>query len=497
MSSGSSDAPVPPDYLSIVERSCSVFSLLGCIFIISTFCLDKAFRKPINRLVFYASFGNLMTNVATLMARSFIGDVNSAGCQFQAFMIQMFMPADALWTMAMALNVYLTFYHKFDAQRLRKMDIAYLITCYGIPFIIAFTYIFISTPKQGRFYGNAVLWCWVSQNWDIMRIATFYGPVWIVTLITFFIYLRAGSDIYKRHKQLRDFSSTTHHEAEVVVPSSVGADSFSSSKTTEVLVTTEVVNQDDALSGGGPSSSLVRNNSQSSPSPQNTTAPFYSVTISASSNRRQSDALPIQTNARPQTATRPITNNNPNPRRRAAYEANSAILSYTKCALLFFTAMLVTWIPSSANRVYSVVHESRTSLVLEYMSAAVLPLQGFWNAIIYAVTSWGAVKMLFNGYGNGVGNGMVRMGSSRTRGSFGMRTRRTKTGPKIQELVGVRIGPFQGLGSAPSSAAGNGNEKWFSGFGYHSRGGSSSESMTELAGSRPSSNTTHDLANKT
>jgi len=79
----------PADVISIVERSCSVFSLLGCVFIISTFCLDRAFRKPINRLVFYASFGNLMTNVATLMARAFIGDENSAGCQFQAFLIQM------------------------------------------------------------------------------------------------------------------------------------------------------------------------------------------------------------------------------------------------------------------------------------------------------------------------------------------------------------------------------------------------------------------------
>lgn len=76
------------DYSSI-ERGCSVFSLLGCVFIIATFCLSKAFHKPINRLVFYASFGNLMTNVATLMARTYVGDLNSAGCQFQAFLIQM------------------------------------------------------------------------------------------------------------------------------------------------------------------------------------------------------------------------------------------------------------------------------------------------------------------------------------------------------------------------------------------------------------------------
>lgn len=75
--------------LSIVERVGSVFSLVGCIFIIATFCLSKAFHKPINRLVFYASFGNLMTNVATLMARTYVGDTNSAGCQFQGFLIQM------------------------------------------------------------------------------------------------------------------------------------------------------------------------------------------------------------------------------------------------------------------------------------------------------------------------------------------------------------------------------------------------------------------------
>lgn len=40
---------------SVIERVCSVFSLVGCIFIIATFCLSRSFHKPINRLVFYAS----------------------------------------------------------------------------------------------------------------------------------------------------------------------------------------------------------------------------------------------------------------------------------------------------------------------------------------------------------------------------------------------------------------------------------------------------------
>jgi hypothetical protein len=140
--------------------------------------------------------GNMMTNVATLMARTYVAFPESAGCQFQAFLIQMlvsppplttvavaytlirFMPADAFWILAMAINVYLTFYAKFDAQKLRKMEIPYLLLCYGVPFIVALVFIFVSSPAKGKIYGDATLWCWVKKEWDIFRIITFYGPVW-------------------------------------------------------------------------------------------------------------------------------------------------------------------------------------------------------------------------------------------------------------------------------------------------------------------------------
>lgn len=80
----------------------------------------------------------------------------------------------------MAVNVYLTFYCKYDAQKLRKMEIPYLLCCYGLPFIVALTFIFIETTEKGRMYGNATIWCWVSNSWDAWRIGTFYGPVWYV-----------------------------------------------------------------------------------------------------------------------------------------------------------------------------------------------------------------------------------------------------------------------------------------------------------------------------
>lgn len=71
------------------EKVASVFSVLGAMFIIFTFLLDDRFRKAINRLVFYACWGNLFSNVATLISRSGIKlGVDTALCQFQAFLIQ-------------------------------------------------------------------------------------------------------------------------------------------------------------------------------------------------------------------------------------------------------------------------------------------------------------------------------------------------------------------------------------------------------------------------
>ncbi|RGP80485.1 hypothetical protein FLONG3_1413 [Fusarium longipes] len=372
------------DALSVIERVCSVFSLLGSIFIIGTFLSSKAFHKPINRLVFYASFGNMMTNVGTLMSRSYINDSHSVGCQFQAFLIQMFMPADAFWTLTMAINVYLTFYYKFDARRLRKMEIPYLIACYGIPFVPAFVYIFIKNKEGQRMYGNATLWCWVSTEWDIWRIITFYGPVWLVIVVTFFIYIRAGSTIYRKRRELDGFSST---DRELTYG---GGDHITTLKTTEVSVTTEVVKPDGILL------QPINGRAQgcSNPSAPNGN---YSVHISA---QPDSGDIADELTAIDREQTRTSIQIPQQPHRSAAQmnrrrnrELNNAAWQYTKCALLFFTAILITWVPSSANRVYSVFHKS-SSQPLEFMSAFVLPLQGFWNALIYMVTSWGACKNL-------------------------------------------------------------------------------------------------------
>jgi hypothetical protein len=75
--------------IAVTERICSAISLVGTFVIITSFISSRSFRKPINRLVFYASWGNMMANIATMISQSGIqAGAGSPLCQLQAFFIQ-------------------------------------------------------------------------------------------------------------------------------------------------------------------------------------------------------------------------------------------------------------------------------------------------------------------------------------------------------------------------------------------------------------------------
>ncbi|KAL3425238.1 G-protein coupled receptor 1-like protein 1 [Phlyctema vagabunda] len=378
------------DSIVICERVTSAISLVSCLAIIATFIFDSTFRKHINRLIFYASFGNIMTNVATLMGRSGIHNPNSFECQFQGVLIQWFMPADSYWTLAMAYNVYLTFYRNGSSETLRKMEKWYFTFCYGLPGIPALVFVAVKTKANGRFYGDATLWCWISSEWDIFRFITFYGPVWLATFGNIFIYCRCGGEIYQKQKQLKGLQSPK----DIVI-----FDPWDNVKITEVHVTSEKIEHEGPngtfYESGSSDLQLEHEKSEVPGAPGS-----YSVSVSTQQRlHRQNDPSEMQ---RPKTAdthdgSQDITSFGSQtsgrkslrtaPRQQATINANSAAVGYAKVAALIFIAMLVTWIPSSANRLYSIVHSGKTSVALEFISATVLPLQGFWNALIYFYTS--------------------------------------------------------------------------------------------------------------
>lgn len=67
------------------------------------------------------------------------------------------MQSDPLWSCAMAVNVYLCFFRRFDAERLKRMNWIYGILCYGIPAITAILCLFYRKKGRGRVYGDATV----------------------------------------------------------------------------------------------------------------------------------------------------------------------------------------------------------------------------------------------------------------------------------------------------------------------------------------------------
>ena len=87
-----------------ISRSSSIISLAGSSFIIGTFMFSSHFQSSINRLMFYAAWGNIITNVGSLMSRGpLLNSPDGSWCQFQAFILHwycypIFIPSCSLRT---------------------------------------------------------------------------------------------------------------------------------------------------------------------------------------------------------------------------------------------------------------------------------------------------------------------------------------------------------------------------------------------------------------
>jgi hypothetical protein len=84
-------SPTQDHAIESTLRACSAVSLATSTFVVSTFLGSNFFQTPINRLIFYATLGNVLANVALMVGHAGIragGD--SALCQFQAFFLQWF-----------------------------------------------------------------------------------------------------------------------------------------------------------------------------------------------------------------------------------------------------------------------------------------------------------------------------------------------------------------------------------------------------------------------
>ncbi|KAG0650439.1 Cyclic AMP receptor 2 [Hyphodiscus hymeniophilus] len=370
---------------AIAERVSSSISLVSTLTMFVCYFSIKRFRSLLsNRLLIIASIANLACNAATLIGGSGLADVNSSVCQAQAFLLEWFMQTDPAFGTCMAFDVYLVMFRRWTYGQVKSVFKWYIPICYGLPLIPALVCLVWRGSNNTMIYGNAGIWCWIDDEFAYVRIYSYYGPVWIYLMITFVIYIRVGYEIFAKRSALRAFGTAT------TTPSS--------------LITRSRIQH----RGRGRSS---RPNTRSPSIPALTGLRTTEVEITTSQSNL---AIPVPIHLRPSHTRQDgnfvnISANVREPRRsllnprdwyaillRSFTHLDKVTVAYCKCAGLFSLSILITWVPSSANRVYGLKRPHDPSYALNLAAAAVLPLQGFWNTTIFFWTSWSIVETEFH-----------------------------------------------------------------------------------------------------
>ncbi|KAL7946115.1 putative G-protein coupled receptor protein [Trichoderma barbatum] len=372
--------------LVLVERIGGVISLVSVMLIFITYWLVRRVRNVQNTFIVFASVSNVGASIASIIAYDGMeAGQRSALCQAQSFMFEMFMQSDPWWSLAMAVNVFLVFYFHTNPDSFRKRWWIYCLICYGGPFIIALTLLLLRSPR-GQVYGGATIWCWVDKDWDYIRIYTYYMLIWICIVGSILCYFLVGWHVFRMRNRLRSFSTSKNREKDKGMDQAqveTAENGCYGTVTTEVQVTHTLANslppepQPVYVQRGNNPVSFDNSTPEIQPSSDNQY--YSSVTTSP----------PQEAPPRPPLLHRFITAvgaiggkfHISDPIKRA----------YLRTSFLFALSVLVTWIPSSLNRIHGWL-DGGSPYEFHVATAAVLPLQGLWNAVIFFVTSWHPIK---------------------------------------------------------------------------------------------------------
>ncbi|KAK4129084.1 family A G protein-coupled receptor-like protein [Parathielavia appendiculata] len=401
---GSSDMNLTPaerDTLQHIERLGASISLTCVCLIFVAYGLFRRVRTVPNTFIFFASIANVGASIACLIGYSgILAGEESVLCQTQAFLLEMFMQSDPWWSFAMAVNVYVVFFMSYSPNSFRQYLWVYCLVCFGIPAVPAFICLFYA-PNGQRIYGDATLWCWINDKYNQLRIFTYYLPIWTCILLSAVIYGAVGVRVFRHRSQLRNLTLSDQASPRDIcggaLDSTEKAQASYGTVTTEVQVTAESSgSQTPPSTPAGSIAPVLHKPSSTGPhapwgspddiEPVSPTSrahhdkPFVTTsTISSTGRHIQEHKKPGLLNKLAQIW---------NKFRIKLANLDPIKLAYLRTSFVFAISILVTWTPSSINRVYSLMYPTRTSYPLNLAGAVVLPLQGLWNAIIFAATSW-------------------------------------------------------------------------------------------------------------
>ncbi|KJK78428.1 hypothetical protein H634G_06126 [Metarhizium anisopliae BRIP 53293] len=390
--------------LITIERTGAGLSMAAILLTVAPFLAFKKLRTTPNTFLVFASMANAGASVASMIGYDGLrmGE-ESTLCQAQGFIFEWFMQADPWWSFAMAFNVFLVFFNNANPSKFQEYKWIYCVVCFGGPLLPAIVLVSIHDEERGPAFGDAALWCWIRPKWSIVRLYAYYIPIWICILLSILIYIAVGYHVFRSRNQLRNvtFQNPTRNWRNGSLTDSENKISGEENPTrqnvcyglaiTEVQVTTNFpgfVDEDipvlPAAVHRTPSRMCGRSwldSHNDSDSERVIPIQLFETTCSSGGRYTNSNnALVGKFGALKSTASMKLKRLDP------------VKMAYLRTSGIFGISVLITWIPSSINRIYSLWNGGQVSYPLSIASGCVLPLQGVWNAIIFFTTSWSDVQ---------------------------------------------------------------------------------------------------------
>ncbi|KAI1178717.1 hypothetical protein F4777DRAFT_593896 [Nemania sp. FL0916] len=395
MVGGAPNYPAQIQTIVLFERLGAALSLVSVLSILVVFAMFKRLRTVPNTFIVFASVANLGASVACLIGYSgVLAGSTSRLCQAQAFLFELFMQSDPWWSFAMAVNVYMVFFFSANPNNFLRYWYAYCLVCYGIPFIPALWLLLVHGGTSEGVYGDATIWCWIDRDWSDLRIYTYYLPIWVCIVLSSFIYIAVGYYVFQQRNQLRNLSlSNPTRTNDTPGTRDSGEKNLFTNAAVMGTVNREVLQV-----------TTINTESERVSRPLSGTAPlnwFKSPAEDHSNHDRQATPTQMATtvtsiSAEPQAkATKSVWRRMNDSFNRWCNKFNHldpVKLAYLRTSFVFAVSVLITWTPSSINRVHDIVRPNEFSYPLNLASAIVLPLQGLWNGIIFFSTSWRALQ---------------------------------------------------------------------------------------------------------
>ena len=159
---------------------CSSLSIVGALFVMVVyFSLSKLRSLFAFRLIMYLSSCDLLFSAAMLLG-PLTG--SSSLCKVQAVVITLFGLASVLWTVGIALTMYVVVMSRSRGVEMHEAKM--VLVCYGLPVLVAVL------PFLTHSYGENLEWCWIEADREglVWQAVVFYGPLWVAFVVNTYCY---------------------------------------------------------------------------------------------------------------------------------------------------------------------------------------------------------------------------------------------------------------------------------------------------------------------